>query len=471
MKRLLLASFMMAAASLKTLAQTETEPNNSLGQANLVTYPSTTTAYISSGSDNDYFKVRTASAGVLSVAIPVNSIGINLLVTVSDSATSQAINAQNGNPNSNISLVCGGTYYIRVEPGTGTLVPSNPYSLVVGFNATDVCECNNNMANACLVSVNSSTQALMQGYSIMLSGYDKDYYKIRPAKCGTLIVNVPAHPDNISFQVSLIDSAAPVPPIAAPLSGAGTGLTYERAVTAGKTYYLEVKSDNGIYSNNAYTLNLSLDTFDKQECNNNFAAAYQFTKVCDSVIATIRPAADIDYYSFNGNGYADTVIVVNPTPNILTVSFYDATTTMLPGGSYLVAANKTDTMWLTGINTGKYYVKVSQSAGLSSATPYRVILRDTSCSPKPSGVSMVGNHPKASIYPNPNNGSFSIYVPSSNQQMATITITDMVGSVIRTISTATNKQTEIRLNQPLGIYFVIVTVNGVRQVEKVIVSN
>jgi hypothetical protein len=57
----------------------------------------------------------------------------------------------------------------------------------------------------------------------------------------------------------------------------------------------------------------------------------------------------------------------------------------------------------------------------------------------------------ATIYPNPNNGSFIVHIPSKVQENAFITVTDILGSVIIQEKVNTNQQTAINIQQPAGM--------------------
>ena len=56
------------------------------------------------------------------------------------------------------------------------------------------------------------------------------------------------------------------------------------------------------------------------------------------------------------------------------------------------------------------------------------------------------------VFPNPDQGSFTINVTSANKENTMITITNMAGKLIKTLMTTTNTDTEIKLDVPAGIY-------------------
>jgi hypothetical protein len=67
------------------------------------------------------------------------------------------------------------------------------------------------------------------------------------------------------------------------------------------------------------------------------------------------------------------------------------------------------------------------------------------------------------LWPNPNDGSFSITVSSAGIEEVKITITDMVGKRVKELTTTTNRSTHIKLDAPPGLYFISAqTSEGVR---------
>ncbi len=56
------------------------------------------------------------------------------------------------------------------------------------------------------------------------------------------------------------------------------------------------------------------------------------------------------------------------------------------------------------------------------------------------------------IYPNPNEGTFTVNLLSSFDEQATITVTNMVGEKVKEIIAVTNSAVDIRLNVAAGVY-------------------
>ncbi len=74
------------------------------------------------------------------------------------------------------------------------------------------------------------------------------------------------------------------------------------------------------------------------------------------------------------------------------------------------------------------------------------------------------------IFPNPNDGSFSVnlQLPGGEEQVH-IAITNIVGATIKELTTTTNRQEDLRLDAPPGIYLVTATTATGRYVTKVVV--
>ena len=62
-----------------------------------------------------------------------------------------------------------------------------------------------------------------------------------------------------------------------------------------------------------------------------------------------------------------------------------------------------------------------------------------------------------SIYPNPNNGTFTVTTTSSNNEDLRVTITNVVGEKVKEITTTTSRPCVISLNTARGLYFVTAT--------------
>ncbi len=57
------------------------------------------------------------------------------------------------------------------------------------------------------------------------------------------------------------------------------------------------------------------------------------------------------------------------------------------------------------------------------------------------------------IYPNPNNGEFTVNLASDNSEPASVVITNILGERVKELTIATNKNYDVRLDVPAGMYF------------------
>ena len=74
------------------------------------------------------------------------------------------------------------------------------------------------------------------------------------------------------------------------------------------------------------------------------------------------------------------------------------------------------------------------------------------------------------VCPNPNDGSFCIKLSSTINEQSKVTITNILGQEVKVLAVATNKETEVKLDVPAGIYFAAVTINGERVMRKIVVQ-
>lgn len=72
--------------------------------------------------------------------------------------------------------------------------------------------------------------------------------------------------------------------------------------------------------------------------------------------------------------------------------------------------------------------------------------------------------------PNPNNGTFSLKWNATSDEDATLHITDVTGRGITQFMLHPNKQTEIRLNVPPGIYYLTAHTKNGTVLEKIVVE-
>jgi hypothetical protein len=119
-----------------------------------------------------------------------------------------------------------------------------------------------------------------------------------------------------------------------------------------------------------------------------------------------------------------------------------------------------------GIDTVIY--TVINECGISSAIFPFMVRSYTACG---TAVPVTGKAGAASliIYPTPNTGKFSLNISSKSNTATLVTITDVVGNKVKELIATTNHPSEINLDVPAGIYFVMAFVEGCSYETKIIV--
>ncbi len=85
------------------------------------------------------------------------------------------------------------------------------------------------------------------------------------------------------------------------------------------------------------------------------------------------------------------------------------------------------------------------------------------------GTFLISSH--VSITPNPNQGTFQLYIPTNTTEHLLIRITDVLGRQINEITASTNDQITMRIDCPPGTYFLeAATISGKWQ-DKIVVVN
>jgi hypothetical protein len=77
------------------------------------------------------------------------------------------------------------------------------------------------------------------------------------------------------------------------------------------------------------------------------------------------------------------------------------------------------------------------------------------------GIETIANPITAlNIFPNPTQSSFTLTLSSPTNETAKITITNMLGEKVKEMTIATNKETDLQLRVPPGVYFISGVMNG-----------
>ena len=75
-----------------------------------------------------------------------------------------------------------------------------------------------------------------------------------------------------------------------------------------------------------------------------------------------------------------------------------------------------------------------------------------------------------SVFPNPSDGSFSINVSSVYDEQVLLTVTNITGAKVKTVDMTTNKETQLNLNVPGGMYIINAASAHSNYVQKIVVA-
>jgi hypothetical protein len=129
-------------------------------------------------------------------------------------------------------------------------------------------------------------------------------------------------------------------------------------------------------------------------------------------------------------------------------------------GGHATAAELSAPAGVTVDGAGNIYIADADANNVRKVIPYNVGVTSI----PPSGM----NQPHTDIWPDPNDGNFTVYIPSALNEQAQIIITSITGQRIKEIVTTTNKKTEVQLNGLPGLYFITIVSGGESQSARVI---
>ena len=153
----------------------------------------------------------------------------------------------------------------------------------------------------------------------------------------------------------------------------------------------------------------------------------------------------------------DTVHLVNPsTGGIWTMS--NASGTVDSGGVVTGITPGTDTVQYT----------ITTICGSVSASLVMNIRSHSTCNVRvvPSPEVNYG----INVYPNPNAGSFTVHLSSSDEEQVQVTITNILGEKVNEFIAKSNQDTVVSISASAGVYFILVHTKEGRYVSKVTVE-
>lgn len=244
--------------------------------------------------DVDIFKIHTDIAGILNVDI-INLTGIiDFTVSIVDSSTNDVLTTQEGSNGSDMNFgvsICSGTFYIKLTDGSdgspGDYIHElSPIlnTLTLTFDTEDIFECNNTIADATEIPINTTLQFKIDGLNDLYGyeddlPYDVDYFKFSTIEAGVLNIAISNFTDNLDFTITIIDSASNEI-VALKEGDNGDNVSLDALLCFG-TFYLRIDDGSdgapGDYINELNpalnTLTLLFDNTETCECNNVFLDA------------------------------------------------------------------------------------------------------------------------------------------------------------------------------------------------------
>jgi type IX secretion system substrate protein len=179
-------------------------------------------------------------------------------------------------------------------------------------------------------------------------------------------------------------------------------------------------------------------------------------------------------YTFSGCTVT-TVVTVNPAPNAgtitgadtivcvgSTISLSDGAAGGTWGSTHVAFATVTGSGTVNGVAPGIDTITYTVTNGCGSAVArFRVkVLSAVACSHLGIVETGNGNQTGLKIYPNPNGGIFTLNLLSENEEKVDVVISNVLGERVATLSTTTNKPTDLKLDLAPGIYLVSATAAG-----------
>lgn len=198
-----------------SFAQFESEPNDTYGSADPITFNTTWQGYINTTTDDDVYAIPVPEPGIIKLQVFNVPENIDLASYIYHPNQSTQIRKRTGISNGQaytleVSTCETGIHYLILadeHPGTSTGQANTTmaYSFIVGFtpfSALDECECeNSSFSNSCEVDFGVTNQALIAPYfDDAPTTNDVDYYKFFVPEPGMLKLQVFNVPGNIDLR-------------------------------------------------------------------------------------------------------------------------------------------------------------------------------------------------------------------------------------------------------------------------------
>jgi hypothetical protein len=351
------------------------ELNETFATAAMLTLGMEASAKLRPAGDVDIFKVVVDKAGTLEATVDPPPPGVDVRIDLLDDK--QAVwgapgMGVAGRPASLVAPVTPGTYFVRVSALTSGMQreSTTAYALKVTVDASDTFEPNNAFNQAGDLPVDKVVMG-----TIRPAG-DTDYFKVTIDKAGEYDILIDPAPSSLEVVLELFDDQQMR--LGGAMGNVGQTVTYAVALKPG-SYFVRVRdSMAGRSSNSAYGLRVRPRTSDPFEPNNTFADAGSL-ELGKSVMATLRPAGDVDYFKIVVDKQGVLDVAADPVPSTLEVraELFDAKQTAVAQGGGPLGQ---PVILAAAVAPGTYYLRVRDNvATRSSETPYTLkVSLDTS---------------------------------------------------------------------------------------------
>jgi len=179
-------------------------------------------------------------------------------------------------------------------------------------------------------------------------------------------------------------------------------------------------------------------------------------------------------------GTTTSIITVNPPPNAgsivgasslcadSSINLTDGATAGAWSSSNASIATVNSSGMITGIAEGSVTISysVTNTCGTASATQMLTV------NPCTTGIENISNPatPFITIFPNPNNGFYTINISTAENENAQIIITNILGEEVKELRIPTNKETGVQLQTPAGIYFISAVTKNESATNKIVIE-
>ncbi len=165
-----------------------------------------------------------------------------------------------------------------------------------------------------------------------------------------------------------------------------------------------------------------------------------------------------------------TIAILGASTTSVCIKATETLSDAIAGGTWSSSASAIATVGTSGIVTGV----AAGTATITYKTTTDAATQTVTVTNCTSHVGVANTETATSglkVFPNPNNGAFAVLISSPLQEQATIIVTNIVGVQVKTFTTATNKETDMKLDVAPGIYFLTASSPTEKWSEKVSVMH